>query len=113
VLSYNLSMDGKKLAFHRAPTPQLEDTDQSEVWVMDAGGTNARQITQNGVGESDAQLSPDNSQVLFLAGADQKFETYHNGKVFVAPAAGGRGAGCDAAIFRTEWTRRLGRKTGR
>ncbi len=89
VLSYNLSMDGKKLAFHRAPTPQLEDTDQSEVWVMDAAGTNARQITQNGVGESDAQLSPDNSQVLFIAGADEKFETYHNGKIFVAPATGG------------------------
>ena len=33
VLAYRLSEDGKKIAFHRAPTPLIEDGDQSEVWV--------------------------------------------------------------------------------
>ncbi|MCU1262742.1 MAG: hypothetical protein JWO80_5627 [Bryobacterales bacterium] len=89
VLSYNLSMDGKKFAIIRSPTPLIEDGDQSEVWVMDASGSNARQITRNQVGESEAVLSPDNSQVLFLSQSDQKFETYFNRKVFVAPAGGG------------------------
>ncbi len=89
VLGYNLSHDGKKIVFHRAPTPLIEDSDQSEVWLMDAGGAALKQITSNHVQESDAELSPDNSQVLFLSQANQKFETYFNRKVFVAPASGG------------------------
>ena len=89
VLGYNLSNDGKKIVFHRAPTPLIEDSDQSEVWLMDATGTALKQITSNHVQESDAALSPDNSQVLFLSQADQKFETYYNRKVFVASASGG------------------------
>jgi dipeptidyl aminopeptidase/acylaminoacyl peptidase len=89
VLGYNLSNDGKKIVYHRAPTPLIEDSDMSEVWLMDAAGTGMKQITHNQVQESDATLSPDNSQVLFLSQANQKFETYYNRKVFVAPAGGG------------------------
>lgn len=89
VLSFNLSVDGKKFALNRAPTPLIEDSDQSEVWVMDATGANAKQITKNAVAETEAVLSPDNSQVLFLSGSDAKFETYFNRKIFVAPAGGG------------------------
>ena len=89
VLGYNLSHDGKKVVFHRAPTPLMEDSDQSEVWLMDASGSSLKQITSNHVQESDASLSPDNSQVLFLSQADQKFETYFNRKVFVASVSGG------------------------
>jgi len=89
VLSYELSEDGRKIAFHRAPSPQIGDGDQSELWVMDSSGANARQITDNKVQESDAALSPDGSQVLFLSQANQKFETYYNRKLFVAPAGGG------------------------
>jgi len=84
-----LSEDGKKIALHRAPTPQIEDGDQSEVWVMDASGSNAVQITKNQVQESDAELSPDGAQVLFLSQANLKFETYYNRKLFVSSAAGG------------------------
>src|SRR5580692_8295635 len=39
VLGYNLSNDGKKIVFHCAPTPLIEDSDQSEVWLMDAAGS--------------------------------------------------------------------------
>ncbi len=89
ILSYNLSRDGKMLVIHRAPSPLLEDSDQSEVWVMEANGGNPRQITTNHVQESEAVLSPDNSQVLFLSQANQSFDTYYNRKVFVMPAGGG------------------------
>ncbi len=92
VLAYEVSEDGKKIAYHRAPTPQIEDGDQSEVWVMDAGGSNAVQLTHNKVQESDAQLSPDGKRVLFLSQANQKFETYYNRKLFVLPASGGEAA---------------------
>lgn len=89
VLAYSLSEDGKRIAMHRAPTPQIEDGDQSEVWVMDADGSNAIQVTHNQVQEADAELSPDGSQVLFLSQANPKFETYYNRKLFVASARGG------------------------
>jgi dipeptidyl aminopeptidase/acylaminoacyl peptidase len=89
VLAYQLSPDGKRMVFHRAPSPQIEDSDQSEVWVSDADGSNAREITHNHVQESDAGLSPDGAEVLFLAQANQKFETYYNAKIFVAPSGGG------------------------
>jgi len=89
VLSYRLSADGRKIVYHRAPTPLIEDQDQSEVWVANADGTQATEITHNKVQESDAELSPDASKVLFLSGANRNFETYYNRKVFVAPASGG------------------------
>ena len=89
VMSYQLSDDGGKIALHRAPTPLLEDSDQSEVWVTDSTGSGAHQITHNRVSESDASLSPDNSRVLFLSQSNQNFDIYYNAKLFVAPAAGG------------------------
>src|SRR6185437_7783516 len=66
VSAYTLSSDGKAIVFHRAPTPLLGDDERSEVCVMNADGTNVRQLTHNLVGESAAELSPDGAQVLFL-----------------------------------------------
>ena len=57
---------------------------------MDATGSNAVQLTRNGIPENGATLSPDNSRVLFVADGNARFETYYNGNLFVVPAAGGR-----------------------
>lgn len=89
VLSFTLSQDGKKIAHQRAPNTLYGDAEKGEVWVMNADGGAAVQITKNRVAESGAELSPDNSQVLFMADADPKFTTYYNGRIFVAPAGGG------------------------
>jgi dipeptidyl aminopeptidase/acylaminoacyl peptidase len=89
VTAYDLSEDGRKLTYLRAPTPLLGDGDRSEVWVAGADGANAVQITKNGVQETNAAISPDNATVLFLSGSNARFETYYNGRLFVAPASGG------------------------
>ena len=89
VLSYRLSRDGTRIALHRAPTTLTADESLGEVWLMDASGDNARALTHNAVDESDAELSPDNSQVLFRASANERFEPYYNTTLFVVPAAGG------------------------
>jgi dipeptidyl aminopeptidase/acylaminoacyl peptidase len=89
VLSFTLSQDGTKIAHQRAPNTLYGDAEKGEVWVMNMDGSAAVQITKNSVAESGAELSPDNSQVLFLADADAKFTTYYNGRIFVAPATGG------------------------
>jgi dipeptidyl aminopeptidase/acylaminoacyl peptidase len=89
VTDYELSEDGRKMTYLRAPTPLLGDGDRSEVWVANADGTNAVQVTKNTVQETHAAISPDNGSVLFISGSNARFETYYNGRLFVAPAAGG------------------------
>src|SRR5262245_33440655 len=89
VTSYDLSADGRKIAFHRAPTPLLGSGDESEVWTMNADGSGAVQLTKNAVQESEASASPDGSQVLFLSGSNAKFETYYNSRVFLVSSTGG------------------------
>jgi dipeptidyl aminopeptidase/acylaminoacyl peptidase len=89
ITAYELSADGRKVSVHRAPTPLLGSGDESEVWVMNADGSSAVQLTRNKVQESNAAVSPDDSHVLFLSGANAAFDTYYNGRVFIVPVAGG------------------------
>ena len=89
ILSYALSDDGKKVAFHRAVSPIIEHGPTSEVWVMNADGSAALQLTRNTVSEGGARLSPDNAQVLFTTGTNAKFESYYNSNIFLVPSVGG------------------------
>jgi dipeptidyl aminopeptidase/acylaminoacyl peptidase len=89
VTDYELSDDGRKIVLLRAPTPLLGSGDQSEVWLANADGSAAAQLTKNTIQESNATISPDSSQVLFIAGANAKLETYYNGRLFAVPASGG------------------------
>jgi dipeptidyl aminopeptidase/acylaminoacyl peptidase len=89
VLSYRLSRDGRQIVLQRAPSTLQDDEYRGEVWVMDATGEHAHAVTANAVDESDAELSPDNRQVLFLASANEKLEPYFNATIFVVPSTGG------------------------
>ena len=89
ILSYRLSRDGLRVAHHRAPTPLFGSAGQSEVWVMKADGSDARQLTNNTVSESAAELSPDGKWVSFVSDSNEKFEPYYNDNLFLAPAEGG------------------------
>ncbi|MFQ5691376.1 MAG: S9 family peptidase [Gemmatimonadota bacterium] len=87
---YRISRDGSRIVLQRAPTPLLDDLLRSEVWVMNADGSEARQLTSNTVGEAGAELSPDNSRVLFVANTDDAMSGfYYNQRMFVIPASGG------------------------
>jgi dipeptidyl aminopeptidase/acylaminoacyl peptidase len=89
VTSYELSEDGRKIVLRRAPTPLVGSSPEGEVWVMNADGRGAVQVTKNAVPETGARISPDNTQVLFVSGSHARFESYYNGRLFVAPASGG------------------------
>jgi dipeptidyl aminopeptidase/acylaminoacyl peptidase len=89
VVSYRPSRDGRQVVLHRAPTPLVDDSVRSEVWVMDASGRNARAVTSNSIEELEAELSPDNTQILFLAEANSALEPYYSSTIFLAPAGGG------------------------
>lgn len=89
ILEFRLSRDGKRIALQKAPSALVGEAWRGEVWVMDASGENARALTHNEIEESSPELSPDNSQVLFLADTNEKFEPYYNTNLFVMPSAGG------------------------
>jgi dipeptidyl aminopeptidase/acylaminoacyl peptidase len=89
VESYDLSADGRTIAYQRAPTPLVESGDEAEIWTMRADGSNPVRLTTNSVSEESIRISPDGSQVLFVADVNGTFEWYHNGRLFVIPAAGG------------------------
>ncbi|MBM62918.1 MAG: hypothetical protein CL484_08225 [Acidobacteria bacterium] len=88
ILAYNLSRDGRRVAFHRAPNPVLEYRDASEVWLMNSDGSMPVRLTNNDVPESGARVSPDGSQVLFRSRSNGRFEKYYNSNVFLVSAAG-------------------------
>jgi dipeptidyl aminopeptidase/acylaminoacyl peptidase len=89
VSSYRLSRDGRQVVFERVPSPISDRAVDGEIWLIEAGGQNARALTSNGIEEIEPELSPDNSQVLFLAGANARLEAYYNQNLFVVPASGG------------------------
>ena len=74
---------------HRAPTPLAADSYKSEVWLMDADSGHARALTSNRIEESEAELSPDNRQVMFLAETNDRLEPYYSSTIFLVPAEGG------------------------
>jgi dipeptidyl aminopeptidase/acylaminoacyl peptidase len=113
VLEYQLAQDGRKIAFERSPNPLLGYSDQGEVWVMDADGSHAVELTKNDVPENGATLSPDDSQVLFLAQANERFETYYNRKIFIVPAGGGQPRLVSPADMPYEVDRALWSKDGK
>src|SRR3954471_11869195 len=89
VNEYSLSADGKRIAIMRAPSPADMDLFRGEVWVMDADGKNGRVLTSNTIEEKTISLSPDGSQVLFLADTNERFEPYYPTNLFLISAAGG------------------------
>ncbi len=89
VSNYDLSADGRRIVFHRAPTPLFDDSDEGEVWGMEADGSNPHRLTTNAVPERGASLSPDGGTVLFVSASNERFEPYYNDNLFVVPWEGG------------------------
>jgi len=89
IRGYRLSADGSKIAHHRTPSPLFDNSDEGEVWLMDADGAGASRLTDNTVAEFGAELSPDGNWILFRSDSNDAFDTYYNDNIFVVPASGG------------------------
>jgi dipeptidyl aminopeptidase/acylaminoacyl peptidase len=89
VAAYSLSGDGTTIVHNRAPSPLYDDSDEGEVWVMQADGKAPRQLTRNSVAESGATLSRDGQWVLFTSDANETFDSYYNANLFLVPVSGG------------------------
>jgi dipeptidyl aminopeptidase/acylaminoacyl peptidase len=73
---------------HRSPTPLAGDRARGEIWVTDNDGSRAVQATRNEIEETDAELSPDQSRILFIAEANAALAPYYPSTLFVMPAGG-------------------------
>jgi len=88
VSAYRLSPDGTHVVVDRAQTPYANDEHTGELWLMRSDGSDARQITHDDVDDTQAQISPDNTQLLFIAAANNKVEPYYNNNLFIVSVAG-------------------------
>jgi dipeptidyl aminopeptidase/acylaminoacyl peptidase len=78
----------------------------AHIWVVDADGTNPKQLTSAPDGESGAAWSPDDTRILYSLVPLASVEG-DEGKMFVVPAAGGTPAPVPAAhygVFPQQWT---------
>jgi WD40 repeat protein len=64
------SPDGSQIAFH-----SVGDGD-AEIWVMNADGTNPRQLTDNDAEDWHPAWSPDGRQIAFMSDRDGNYEIY-------------------------------------
>jgi dipeptidyl aminopeptidase/acylaminoacyl peptidase len=90
IFAYRISSDGRRIIVSRRPTPLPADTDRMELWNIAADGSDPIQLTKNSIPEEDGELSPDGSQVLFIARANHRQEPYYNENLFLVPATGGK-----------------------
>jgi dipeptidyl aminopeptidase/acylaminoacyl peptidase len=89
IFAYRISSNGERIIISRRPTRLPADTDRMELWNIAADGSSPIQLTKNLVPEEDGELSPDGSQVLFVARASHRQEPYYNANLFLVPARGG------------------------
>ena len=89
LFGYRIAANGQRIIIGRRPTPLPADTDRMELWSVSADGSEPEQLTKNEIPEYSGEMSPDGSQVLFLARANHRLEPYYNANVFLVPATGG------------------------
>ena len=90
IYAYKIAGAGDRIIISRRPTRLPADSDKMELWSIAADGSSQIPLTKNGVPEEDGELSPDGSQVAFIARANYRQEPYYNANVFVVPAKGGQ-----------------------
>jgi dipeptidyl aminopeptidase/acylaminoacyl peptidase len=90
IFGFRISTEGDRIIVSRRPSALPADSDRMEIWNIAADGSGAVQVTRNPVPEWDGELSPDGSQLLFIARANERFEPYYNANLFLVPASGGR-----------------------
>ena len=66
---------------------------------------------QQRVEEKSLEMSPDGSQILFIADTNERLESYYPTNLFVVPTAGRRAAARRAGLPVTRSTMRCGRRT--
>ncbi len=92
IFSFELSPDGRTIAFVAAPTPLLNYIKQSEIYTVSVLGGARQQITHNNAPESNLHWSPDGRWITFTTDATQDgvFHYVAPSRLFAVSATGGK-----------------------
>jgi dipeptidyl aminopeptidase/acylaminoacyl peptidase len=71
-----ISPDGKKIVFVRRFADPMTDRRYSNLWIINADGTDHRPLTTGNRGDSSPRWSPDGTRIAFLSDADGKPQIY-------------------------------------
>ena len=86
VLNYH--MTEKAMLLQRGASPLFDKRPQTEIWFADVDANNARQLTENGISESNIRLSPSGSRMSFLSFSNKAFDFYYNDNLFLSGTNG-------------------------
>jgi dipeptidyl aminopeptidase/acylaminoacyl peptidase len=71
-----ISPDGKKIVYVRRFADPMTDKRYSNLWIIDADGTDHRPLTTGNRGDASPRWSPDGTRVAYLSDADGKQQIY-------------------------------------
>lgn len=98
VSAYKIGSKGDRIIISRRPTALPADAELMELWSIAADGAAPVQLTRNRIPEMGGELSPDGSQVAFIARANRREEPYYNAGVFLVSARGGKARALTAEL---------------
>ncbi len=96
VSSFNVSRDGRYISFTGGSSNRYADSRQSEAFLLHLETEKLERLTQNQVGESVPQVSPDGRWVAFTG--PQEFTFFRRSRLFVRPVQGG-----DWKVLPVKW----------
>jgi dipeptidyl aminopeptidase/acylaminoacyl peptidase len=71
-----ISPNGEQIAFVLTTTDPRANTRESHIWLMNAYGTNQRQLTRGSAGESAPRWTPDGKSILFLSSRNEETQVW-------------------------------------
>src|SRR4051812_2556309 len=67
VLDFEVAPDGSKIAYVLRTTDLEENKGRTDIWVVNADGSNTRQLTTAPESDTEPQWSPDGKSIYFLS----------------------------------------------
>ncbi|MEL7833432.1 S9 family peptidase [Fodinibius sp. Rm-B-1B1-1] len=65
-----ISPNGEQIVYSRGQMDKMKDRRTSQLWIMDADGSNHRKLTGRDVSEGSARWSPDGSRIVFTSSTE-------------------------------------------
>ncbi len=83
VSRFKISNYGKEIVYSSAPSPRVEDSILSELYIIPIDGRDPKRLTENRISENFFQFSPDDSSISFISFSDLNLKYPGSSKLFL------------------------------
>jgi dipeptidyl aminopeptidase/acylaminoacyl peptidase len=83
VSRFKISNNGKEIVYTSAPSPRVDDSILSELYIISIDGGEPKRLTDNKTSENSFQFSPDGSYISFISSSDLKLRYPGSSKLFL------------------------------